>query len=191
MVSLMNVKVLEGARAQSHAMADPDSVARHDLEQRIRKLLVATAEGADPTLDEAIPQVLRLLRERMRMDVVFVSEFTAGRREFRHVDQAPGHAVLAQGGGDPLEASWCQRVVDGRLPQFVADASTVGGDTPPPSFPVGTHISTPIVLRDGRVYGTLCAFSFGVNEGATRQDLEILQYAAKLTGNIIDAGNSA
>lgn len=189
----MNVKVNEGAWAHSPHMAHPDPGALDDLEWRIRHLLVATAEGADPLLDEAIPQVLRLIRERMRMDVVFVSEFTGGRREFRHVDQAPGHEVLAQGDGEPLETSWCQHVVDGRIPQFISDASRVieNAQVPAPPFSIGTHISTPIVLRDGRVYGTLCAFSFGVNAGVTRKDLEVLQYAAKLTAHIIDAGNAS
>lgn len=157
------------------------------LDAEIHDVLVATSDGADPALDEAVPQVLRLIRDRMRMDVVFVSEFTEGRRVFRHVDEDPGSAVLAVGAGDALEDSWCQRVVDGRVPQYIPDAAPLmeAGTVPTPPFPVGTHISTPIVLPDGSVYGTLCCFSFGVNPQSTQQDLEVLRYAAQLTANII------
>lgn len=151
-------------------------------------MLVATADGGDKALDEAVPQMLRLIRKRMDMDVVFVSEFVNGQRVFRHVDQRDDRPVLAKGAGDPIERSWCQRVVDGRLPQFIADASQVIESTalPVPPFPVGTHISTPIVLPDGRVYGTLCCFSYGVNPASTRHDLDVLQYAAQLLSNMIE-----
>ena len=160
-----------------------------NLEVQIHDLLVATADGGDLALDEAVPQMLRLIRHRMDMDVVFVSEFTDGRRVFRHVDQAGGHAVLQEGAGDPLESSWCQRVVDGRIPQFIPDAAEVIGPAglPVPPFPVGTHISTRIVLPDGRVYGTLCCFSFGASPNATHKDLEVLQYAAQLLSEIIES----
>ncbi len=156
-------------------------------------LLVATAEGANAALDEAIPQMLRLIRERTHMDVVFVSEFTQGRRVFRHIVQPPGEPVLVAGAGDALEDSWCQRVVDGRIPQFLPDAHEVmeSAALPVPPFPVGTHISTPIVLPDGRVYGTLCSFSFGVRGASTLRDLDLLQYAAKLLSQIIEPGGAA
>lgn len=158
-----------------------------NLEVQIHDLLVATADGGDLALDEAIPQMLRLIRQRMDMDVVFVSEFSNGHRVFRHVDQAADKAVLAEGTGDPLADSWCQRVVDERIPQFIPDAAPVieSAGLPVPPFPIGTHISTPIVLPDGRVYGTLCCFSLGVNAASTRHDLDVLQYAAKLLSQII------
>jgi hypothetical protein len=167
-----------------------ESLGADALEVKVAELLVATSDEADGAIDVAVPEVLRLLRERMKMDVVFVSEFTDGRRVFRHVDQAPGQQAIAAGQSDPLEASWCQRVVDGRLPEFIPDAAPLqAGDaslaTP---FPIGTHLSTPIVLEDGEIYGTLCCFSFGVNHHATRQDLDRLRYTASLTAQKIQRG---
>ncbi len=159
----------------------------NDLRVKVSELLVATADGADPELDTSIPQVLKLLRERMKMDVVFVSEFVDGRRVFRHVANPVGNEVLPEGGGDPLEESWCQRVVDGRIPQIVKDAakdpSTAGLQTP---FPIGTHLSTPIVMKDGSVYGTLCCFSFSPNEQINGRDLKNLQLTAQLTASKIE-----
>src|SRR4051812_44495820 len=92
-----------------------------DLDVRVSELLVATADEADVALDDTIREVLQLLRDKLRMDVVFVSEFTGGRGVFRQVAQGPDQPV-PEGAGDPLEQSWCQHVVDGRLPGFIADA---------------------------------------------------------------------
>jgi GAF domain-containing protein len=158
-----------------------------DLKVQYSELLVATPDGADELIDGAVPEVLRLLRQHMQMDVVFVSEFTNGRRVFRHVDTAPGHDVIAAGQSDPLEETWCQRVVDGRLPELIHDATFLpAGAVPPTPLRIGAHLSTPVVLKDGSVYGTLCCFSFSGNDRLTEQDLKKLRYTAKLTAAKID-----
>ena len=157
------------------------------LQVKVAELLVATADDSDYLIDGAVPEVLRLLRERMKMDVVFVSEFTGGERVFRSIEQPPGQTVLTVGASDPLEESWCQRVVDGRMPELVRDVPTAQarGEVPPAGIPIGTHLSTPIVLEDGQVYGTLCCFSFGVNPGVTQRDVKTLRYTAQLTAQKI------
>ncbi|TXC66336.1 hypothetical protein FSC37_11985 [Piscinibacter aquaticus] len=67
-----------------------------ELEVVISDLLVATAESSDALLDDSVSQVLRMLRQSMGLDVVFVSEFVDGRRVFRFVD-AEGSAPLRPG----------------------------------------------------------------------------------------------
>lgn len=160
-----------------------------DLEVKVSELLVATADESDGQIDKAVPEVLKLLRERMKMDVVFVSEFTNGRRVFRYVDHAPGKELLEVGASDPLEESWCQRVVDGRLPQYMPDASNdplAAKLMEKLPFRIGTHISTPIVLKDGEVYGTLCSFSFSPADNPNPNDLKNLRFTAQLTAQKID-----
>lgn len=51
------------------------------------------------------------------------------------------------------------------------------GQAPDPGFAIGTHLSTPVRLPGGRVYGTLCCFSRGVQPEA---DIERLRYTASL-----------
>ena len=160
------------------------------FEVKVSELLVATVDESDRLIDDSVPQVLRLLRDHMKMDVVFVSEFTGGQRVFRQVEQTPGQEVIAQGEADPLESSWCQRVVDGRLPELIPDARPLiaRGQAPGAPFAIGTHLSTPIVLENGDVYGTLCCFSFSVNEAINEGDLKKLRYSAQLTAQKIDRG---
>ncbi len=168
----------------------PTGFGPEDIEVQVSELLVATADSTDVELDRSIGEVLKLLRERMGMDVVFVSEFVEGQRVFRHVAQAPGVNLLAPGQGEPLEQSWCQRVVDGRLPQFMADARKDPVAAPllkNLSFPIGTHISTPVVLGNGQVYGTLCCFSFEPSGKASEEDLSRLKLTARLAAQRLES----
>jgi GAF domain-containing protein len=160
-----------------------------DLTVKVTELLVATADSSDELVDQSVSQVLRLLRERMKMDVVFVSEFTEGHRVLRHVAAAGDPPVANAGDAAPLEATWCQRVVDGRLPGFIADAKALPAsaallkDVP---FPIGTHISTPIVLQNGDIYGTLCCFSFHPQDKPDPEDLKKLEFTARLAAQKLD-----
>lgn len=162
---------------------DPD-----DLDVRIAELLVATSDGTDPMLHPKVQEVLRILREALRMDVVFVSQFVNGRRTFRVVDNGPGKTMVVPGQSDPLEESWCQYVVDGRIPELVKDAGPLidAGQVPRPRNRIGTHVSTPVVLKNGTVYGTLCCFSTAVKEDASLLDLRRLQITAKLLAEDLD-----
>ncbi|MBC5765704.1 GAF domain-containing protein [Ramlibacter albus] len=153
-------------------------------------LLVATADHrGDAALDENVHKVLAVLRSRMKMDVVFVSRFENGQRIFKAVDAAPrtaGH--VRPGHGDPLEESWCHRIVNGRLPQYIHDAAPLveSGEAPPSGKGIGTHLSVPVVLSDGQVFGTLCAFAFHVNEDVSLQDVWRLRAVADLIAKRIE-----
>lgn len=171
----------------NHSFLDRD-YSDEDFEVKVSEMLVATADDADEHIDESISDVLKLLRKQLSMDVVFVSEFADGRRWFRHVEQTPGREVIAQGASDPVEQSWCQRVVAQRLPEFVPDAGKLQaeGKLPPTPFPIGTHISTPIVLKNGEVYGTLCCFSFEASPRAQLKDLNKLRFTAKMAADRLE-----
>ncbi|MEJ8854114.1 GAF domain-containing protein [Variovorax robiniae] len=162
------------------------------LEVRISELLVATPEGGDDLISDVVPDVLRLLREHLKMDVVFVSEFVDNRRVFRRVETAPGKRPIEVGQSDPLEESFCQRVIDGRLPRMVSNTAdyVVSAGLPETPFPVGAHLSTPVILNDGRVYGTLCCFSFAPNDELTQRDLKKLEMSAQLAARRIDQENA-
>ena len=165
-----------------------------DVTVKISELLVATADESDALIDNSVQEVLHLMRESMKMDVAFVGEFTEGKRVFRYVDTAPDHAVVAAGDADPLAETWCQRVVDGRLPPFIADArnNPASADLERKlPFRIGTFISTPIVLSGGEIYGTLCCFSSRPLEDPDQLDLKRLKLTARLAANKIDRGRAA
>ncbi|MDR6215633.1 GAF domain-containing protein [Paracidovorax wautersii] len=153
---------------------DPD-----DIDVKISEMLVATSDSADPELPAAVTQVLQALRTRLGMDVAFVSQIADGRRTIQAVDSAPDFAPLQAGMSDPVEESWCQYVVEGRLPEVMRDAReyVAAGKAPDPGIPIGTHLSTPVRLEGGGVYGTLCCFS---RTPQAEADIGRLRYVANL-----------
>lgn len=157
----------------------------------VSELLIATAESTDPLLDESIQELLRALRDRLKMDVVFVSEFINGKRVFRFVDTRGHAAELRAGDSNPLEETFCQRIVDGRLPSLIRNtASLPAGAVPPLPFRIGAHLSTPVMLNDGSAYGTLCCFSEAPNMTLQEDDLRTLQHCASLLAHKIDLAKS-
>jgi GAF domain-containing protein len=165
-----------------------------DLRVTISELLVATADQSDEALDRNITEVLRTLRERMKMDVVFCSEFVDGQRVMRQVAADEVRPVVRVGTSDRLEESWCHHVVEGRLPGFLPDAArhplarNLSAGLP---FTIGTHISAPIVLSNGEVYGTLCSFTFSPQDNPNPDDLKTLEMTARLTAMRLEAGRKA
>lgn len=151
----------------------------------------AALAGALPAAPDGRPSLSRLLqaiRRHMGMDVAFVSEFKDGRRFFRHVDTGDTPFTLQPGASDPLEESYCMRVVDGRLPELIPDAClnaealTLAATR---AVPVGAHLSVPIRLADGRVYGTFCCFSHQPDTTLTERDLHVMRVFADLAADQI------
>lgn len=158
------------------------------LEVQVSELLLATADQSDELVDENVRLVLYELRQHLGMEVIFVSEIRNGQRMFQHVDTAPGKEWIATGEGGPLEESFCQCVLEGTLPGLVHDAAThpAFARLPATPFRVGAHLSVPIVLASGTVYGTLCCFSQAADESLTARDLQKLECVARITARRID-----
>jgi EAL domain-containing protein (putative c-di-GMP-specific phosphodiesterase class I) len=133
--------------------------------------------------------LLHLVRTHLGMEAAFVSRFEHERRIFQAVDTAPGTFCLPLGGGDPLEDSYCIRVADGRLPQLIRDAQQLPAALElavTTSFPVGAHLSIPLRLADGRVYGTFCCFSRSADQSLNPRDLELVRSFAELALSVIE-----
>ncbi len=147
--------------------------------------LPAYGAGVRPSL----PRLLGAIREHLGMDVAFISEIRDERRFFRHVDAGgPRPAPIEVGGSDPVEESYCQRVVDGRLPELMPDACTNAEAltlAATRALPVGAHMSVPIRLADGQVYGTFCCFSYAPDLTLTERDLGVMRVFAAMVGEQI------
>ena len=132
---------------------------------------------------------LRAIRTHLGMDVAFMSEFVGDERVFRVVDAELPACPVQVGDSGPLEESYCQRVVDGRLPELIHDAGALPAACElavTSTLPVGAHLSVPIRLSDGRVYGTLCCFSASADYSLNDRDLAMMRVFADLAAAQID-----
>ena len=142
------------------------------------------------TAEETIREALHSVRTLLGMEIAFISEFKDGRRIFRYVDSAENRPPIVKvGNSDPLEESYCQRVVDGRLPELIRDAQqipealTLAATT---AVPVGAHLSVPIRFSDGSVYGTFCCFCTSPDASLNERDIRTLRLFAEVTSKLME-----
>ena len=135
-----------------------------------------------------VAQVLRTVRKHLGMDVAFVSHFREVDRVLEHVD-SDGSAPISEGQVIPLEAGYCLKIVRGELPQLIADTSRVPAAMAMPetrAIPIGAHLSVPIELSTGEVYGTLCCFSREPNLTLGERDLRMIRALGEVLASRID-----
>lgn len=152
-------------------------------------LEVGGNELVNLSIDEMLAEALRTVRRHLRMEVAFIGEFREGRRVFRHIDGSHRPAALAIGEGGPLGDSYCQRIVDGRLPELIHDAAELKEALALPetrSIPIGAHMSVPIRFSNGLLYGTFCCFSRHPNQSLDESDLSALRLFARFAGGLLE-----
>lgn len=143
------------------------------------------------TVPDLLIKVLGRIRVELGMELAFIAEFTGGRRVFRYVDSGTSELEILAGDSDPLDDSFCLRVADGRLPELMTDAThnaealTMAVTL---AMPVGAHLSVPIRLTDGRIFGTICCFSRRPDETLQDHDLATMRVMADVIGQYFEQG---
>lgn len=151
--------------------------------------LVTAHGGAAATAEGTVARALQIIRAHLGMDVAYVSEFVDGRSVFREVD-APGHEALIKiGDSQSLDDVYCRHIIEGRLPQLIPDTAKVALAAGMPitaAVPIGAHVSVPLVLPDGRIYGMFCCLAFTADDTLRDRDLRMLRAFADLAAFEID-----
>ncbi|NEX60087.1 sensor domain-containing protein [Noviherbaspirillum galbum] len=150
---------------------------------------VATTARRELELVAFMQESLRSIRQHLGMEVAFVSRFINGKRVFMSIDAQNGVTPIVVGGSDPVEDSYCARVVDGRLPQIIPDAfdNTEAMSLPATQLvPVRAHLSVPIRLNNGEIYGTYCCFSSTPDQSLNERDLGVMYVFADMLARQIE-----
>ncbi len=140
-----------------------------------------SGEGFGPT-PKNIEHMLRDVREALDMDVAFVSKFEADQLVFGALEGDAESFGWQQGESFPLDESYCKRVLEGRIPDVVPDAK---GEDATKNLRVtseadmGSYCAVPLVLSDGRLYGTLCCVSHAPDPLLRERDLGLMERAAR------------
>ncbi len=145
---------------------------------------LARLRGQAPaTPAQAVQSVVAAVRSHLGMGVAFVSEFSEGQRWMRFVDTADADGPVRVGHCDPLEATYCQRVVDGRLPALLVDTASheeAHGLAVTEALSIGSRISVPIRFSDGSVCGTFCCHDPAPNPALAGRDVAVMEMLAGL-----------
>lgn len=146
---------------------------------------VGAGERAD--VDEQVRGLLRRVRTLFGLEAAFVSRLADGVQTFTHLD-SDGPFPVREGDQRPLEATLCQRVLDGRLPTVLTDARRHPDSRDVDVVRAGlvaTYLTVPVHLPDGRRYGTLCCLSSSPRADLSEDAAAALSFAAQEVGVLV------
>ena len=100
---------------------------------------------------------MRLTRELLDSDIAILSEIGRGRETARRMaGDWPG---IEEGSSGPLDESFCKRMLDGRIENYIRDAQAderVNGLPMSRELGIGAYLGVPIRLEDMRLYVLCC-----------------------------------
>jgi putative nucleotidyltransferase with HDIG domain len=147
------------------------------------------ADLDDLAIEPSVERAVAAVRDFLGMDVAYATEFVDGEQQFRVLRGDGASFGMHEGLAVPLEHTYCQRVLDGRLPNLMPD---VRGDERSASLPatevadIGAFATVPITLSDGQLYGTLCAASHQAQPSLEFRDLQFLHVFARIVADQIE-----
>ncbi|HMC91803.1 MAG TPA: EAL domain-containing protein, partial [Allosphingosinicella sp.] len=151
---------------------------------------LAAGGEAGPGGGSPVGAILDAVRQHLGMEIAFAARYVGNEREFTHLS-ADIPLPSKPGDREPVDQSYCWHILNGRLPELIHDAADHPfAQTLPISaaLPVGAHISVPLRLRDGSVYGSFCCLSRTPDRSLTERDLATVRAFADLAGAQIALG---
>lgn len=146
------------------------------------------SDAVGGSLQQRLPRMLRAIRNHLRMDVAFISEFAHGERVFRYVDTELEKGAPVVDAGDALDETYCQRIVDGRMPELIVDTACNAEARAlqvTKALLIGSYLGVPLRLDDGQLYGTLCCYSVTPDHTLNDRDVGMMHVVAELVSDLI------
>lgn len=143
--------------------------------------LMGSIEFGD--LRALIEDVLAIARERTGMEIGWLAEFVGDQQIFRVV--AGDTAAWALNDDDVILGAdaYCQRMLDGRIPSAVPDVRRVAqlrDLAVTHQLGVRGYIGVPVVLGDGKPFGTLCCASHAPRARLDDRDRDLMHVLARV-----------
>ena len=99
--------------------------------------------------------------------------------------------LFRDGQTQPQSTSFCQAILDGRLPPVIPDVAKLpeAMRLPAARFPrIRSYVAVPVTLSDGSLYGTFCAAGFSKDRGLVERDRALLEVLSSAAATIIEPG---
>ncbi len=154
----------------------------------VKDFRVATADSGDIE-DADIVVLLRRVREILAMDVIFVGEFTDRQQVLHLTDSEYEEDRKIDGLATDLSETYCQLMVQSRVPRSVPDVSKVDLLAALPAtqgLGIASYLSVPVTMADGQLYGTLCCLSHATQPELGYRQERSLDEVAQLIAEIVE-----
>lgn len=134
-----------------------------------------------------VAELLRTAKDALGLSLTFLSRLDGQTQHLEVVECAiPGfHDGLTR----KQDTSFCQAILEGRLPNVIPDVSAFpeAMQLPAARFPrLRSFVSVPVVLSDGSLYGTFCAGGFKADRELVKRDQALMEVLARAAAAVIE-----
>ncbi len=139
-------------------------------------------------VEEQVAGLLRTARSSLRLSVAFLSRLDGTTQHLEVVESAIPF-LFRDGATQRQETSFCQAVLDGRLPAVIPDVAAVpeAKRLPAARLPrIRSFVSVPVTLSDGTLYGTFCAAGLTSDPELAERDRALMEVLASAASVIIE-----
>lgn len=143
--------------------------------------------------ERQVAELLRTAKDALGLSVAFLSRMDGTTQHLEVVESAIPF-LFPEGARVKQETSFCQAILDGRLPAVIPDVRRhpEAMALPAARFPrLRSYVSVPVTLSDGTVYGTFCAAGLTADKGLTKRDRALMEVLASAAAVIIEPGVAA
>jgi EAL domain-containing protein (putative c-di-GMP-specific phosphodiesterase class I) len=140
-------------------------------------------------VDNNLNKLTSVVRKHLGMEVAFISEFINEKRIIKNVDSKNNTMPITAGHSDPIEKTYCSKIVDNELPNIIHNTQNndiTNNLAVTEALLIGSYIGVPITLSNGNVYGTLCSYKSSSDNTLNQRDLSFLNAIAEIAGVLIE-----
>ena len=138
--------------------------------------------------DQQIADLLVTAKESLDLSVAFLSRLD-GTTQHLEVVESSVPVLVQEGAKVRQDTSFCQAILDGRLPAVIPDVKRfpLAMSLPAARIPrIRSYVSTPVHLSDGTLYGTFCAFGFRSDKELGKRDEALMRVLASAAAVIVE-----
>ena len=135
-----------------------------------------------------IADLLRAAQSSLGLDLAFLSRMD-GVTQHLEVVECVDPDLVRDGVTQPQETSFCQAIMDRRLPAVIPDVEDFPVAMTLPAVRtagIRSYVSVPVVLSDGSVYGSFCAAGFTADRHLSDRDRSLMEVLARATAMLVE-----
>jgi EAL domain-containing protein (putative c-di-GMP-specific phosphodiesterase class I) len=140
-------------------------------------------------VDEQVAELLRVAKRSLGLSLTYVSRLDGTTQHLEVVESSI--PLFRDGQTQPQQTSFCQAILDGKLPPVIPDVGKLpeAKRLPAARFPrIRSFVSVPIRLSDGELYGTFCAAGFTADRDLCARDQALMEVLASAAATVIEPG---
>ncbi|SNS55182.1 EAL domain, c-di-GMP-specific phosphodiesterase class I (or its enzymatically inactive variant) [Geodermatophilus pulveris] len=137
--------------------------------------------------EQQIADLLGTARRSLDLSVAFLSRLDGTTQHLEVVESSV--PFIRDGATQRQDTSFCQAILDGRLPTVIPDVKRepVAMALPAARIPrIRSYVSAPVTLSDGSLYGTFCAFGFTSDKELGKRDEALMQVLASAAAVVVE-----